>query len=92
MNEKQRITLIFGLLLIALCALFPPRRYTGNTISVNDSTVAPRSFLWTQQLHQIKGGGHSYRVEIDTAKLMAEVIAFAALTGVVFLRETLTQQ
>lgn len=88
MNEKQRATLILGLLLLACCALYPARRYTDDTLVVNGSTVAPRSFLWHRQLHHVKDGGYNSRVEIDTAKLIAEVIVIAALMGVAFVRET----
>ncbi len=88
MNEKQRATLILGLLLVACCALFPARRYTDNTLVVNGSTVAPRSFVWHRQLHRVGPIDSNMEVEIDTAKLIAEVIVIAALAGVAFVRET----
>lgn len=85
MNYTQKATIVIALFLVSLCALFPPRRYTGPTISVNHSTVPPRSFLWHQRLHRIGPDGNSMGVEIDTAKLLAEVIVFAAAAGIAFM-------
>ncbi len=84
MNNKQFVALMIGLLFLAACALFPPRRFSGSTISINKSTVPPRAFLYHQRLHRLGSdeGGDLGKVEIDMGKALAEFVLVVSLTGV----------
>lgn len=81
MNKKQT-TLCIGLVLIGLCALFPPMKYAGGILSVNNSTTAFPGFLFDLNIYR---QGSDF-VTIDTGRLLAEWVLIGAVTGIVFIR------
>jgi hypothetical protein len=68
----QRIVIGFGCLVIALLALFPLVRVRG-------TSTTERGFLFAESLLV----GPSRSLEVETGRLLAEVLLVAALCGLV---------
>ncbi len=81
MNDDQAKALLVGLVLIASCALFPPREYVGGTIDVNGSTIASRGFLFDRAIHKERTRFRQSRVDVDGERLLAQCVLVGTLTG-----------
>lgn len=85
MSKKQAGVLIVGLLIVALCAFFPPRRYmptqTATSFSIRWDMPA-RVPLLSPDIYKVQGGGW---LCIDASRLFAECLVIGALTGAIFL-------
>ena len=84
MNKKQVTVLIIGLLLVALCAFSPPRRYMPTQTATSFSVrwdIPHRVSVLSPEIYRPEGGGW---LIIDTARLLAECLVIGALTGVAF--------
>ena len=84
MSKTQTVVLIIGLLLVAWCAFFPPRRYmptqTANSFSIRWDLPARESML-SREIYRVDGSGW---LIIDTSRLLAECLVIGALTGAIF--------
>ena len=84
MNTTQRVILIVGLLLVALCAFFPPRQYlpyqTANTAGINIG-IPPRVSIFSANFY---GSSYDTRTGIDATRLLAEILTIGALAGIAF--------
>jgi hypothetical protein len=86
MNTSKKIILIIGLVWCGICALYPPRAYTGG---VNDGRIIPtHEFLFSpdfQMFHYQQGLGNYYMVDVSGGRLLAEITLIAVITGISFL-------
>ena len=83
--------LVLGLLLLAMIALFLPRKHFGE----RDLRIAPRGFLFSSSLYFDDGevgvqGSENYRgwryeYSLDLLRLLCECIVVVALTSAVFI-------
>jgi len=81
---KKKI-LIAGLVGCAICALFPPRQYAGQ--SFNSAVTPTHCFLFSpkfQEFH-LYDQGFVYGVGVDGGRLLAELTLIVAITGVCYL-------
>jgi predicted histidine transporter YuiF (NhaC family) len=84
MSKTQVVVLIAGLLLVALCAFFPPRRYMPTQTADSFSTrwdMPARISVLSPDIYKVQGGGW---LCIDVSRLLAECLVIGALTGAVF--------
>jgi hypothetical protein len=92
MNTTQRVILIAGLLLVALCAFFPPRQYlpyqTANASGITIG-IPPRVSFFSSDFY---GSSYDSRMSIDVTRLLAEILIIGALTGIAFLLTTPSQK
>ena len=79
MNHSQSLAAMVGLMLIAACALFPPRCYPSGSVYV--TATAPRGFLFDPGIYFVQDPPPASAVVIDLSHLIAECIAVGALTG-----------
>jgi hypothetical protein len=91
-TRHQTVILLIGICLCAVCALFPPRRpvlpqdYDHNT----KGGKVPHAFAFSDDFHVYSvtrpdGIGLSYLVEVDSGRLLVELVLIASLTGIVVL-------
>ncbi len=85
MNTTQRIIVIVGLLLVALCAFFPPRQYlpyqTANASGINIG-IPSRASIFSSDFY---GSSYNSRTGIDATRLLAEILTIGALAGIALL-------
>jgi hypothetical protein len=90
MRDVQRVVVIGGLLLLALVALFPPRKgfEPSNLRGSFPFQVASRKFLFSGEIYQyvytVQGGDRGIAAEVDPGRLIAEALLVVSLTGIVF--------
>jgi hypothetical protein len=91
-TRYQTVVLIIGICLCAVCALFPPRRiilpqdYDHNTLhgQVTHAFVFSEDF-GVYRVTRPDGIGLGYLVEVDSGRLLVELVLIASLTGIVVL-------
>ena len=103
MRLKPTVLLV-GIGLCAICALFPPRGLIKPTDygfmirarSVSPLVIVPRAFLFSSDfaLYQTVNDGvhYSYPVEVDSGRLLAELVLVGALTGILLLAPILPKE
>ena len=95
MTKKNTLILVFGIVLCALCALYPPRRI-NNTSSMQfdnrgDGKIRPlevtRAVLFSPEfgIGRVRGNGAVFPAEVDGGGLLAELVLIGALTGLLIL-------
>jgi hypothetical protein len=81
MHKYTLKILIVALGLVALCALFPPRRYDPPYFG-----LASRGFLFSPNIgSEASGRGSSLPADINGSQLMAECILILSVAGVIAL-------
>src|SRR5690242_10168809 len=89
MRESKRVVLILGFLVLAVIALFPPRRATetGDLRRSFPYHVASRTFLFSDGIYEyvyaVPGGQQGIAAEVDVGRLAAEALLVVCLTGIV---------
>jgi hypothetical protein len=89
MNIPKKVTLLVGLVVCGVAALFPPRHFVaGYTL---DSSPTP-CFIFSPSFQKFSAGdnehGPWFAVAADGGKLLAELSLVAAVTGIVFLLQS----
>jgi hypothetical protein len=95
MTKRNTLILVFGIVLCALCALYPPRRI-NNTSSMQfarsgDGKVRPlditRAVLFSPEfgIGRIRGDSAIFPAEVDGGSLLAELVLIGSLTGLLIL-------
>ena len=86
-TRYQTVILIIGICLCAVCALFPPRRiilpqdYDHNTLHGQ----VTHAFVFSDDFGVYRVGNLGYLTEVDSGRLLVELVLAASLTGIVVL-------
>jgi hypothetical protein len=79
--------LLVGIILCAVCSLFPPRRiilpqdYGHNTLHGQ----VTHAFVFSGEFGVYRVGNLGYLTEVDSGQLLVELVMIASLTGIIVL-------
>jgi hypothetical protein len=85
--RHQTVILLIGICLCAICSLFPPRRivlpqdYDHNTLHGQ----VTHAFVFSEEFGAYQVGNLRYLTEVDSGKLVVELVLVAAATGILVL-------